>query len=167
MRGLELGLLLLFLHFARHVLEGVLDVLGERAQRFIVADFARVGGLEGLVVLHERWGLLAGLTGRVFSVFADNRTIGVEKLRLLHFLRERFLLHEGLSGFALCVGEHFRSVEIVLHVINFSTKSRIFANFTHLGWVSLDVPRLDYDFAIFLVTEVLLNLLVVLHVLVG
>ena len=167
MRGLELGFLILLFHSASYVLEGVFHVLGEWAQRFIVADFGWVRWFEGLVVLHQRWGLLARLTSWIRSIFSDGGFIRVEKFSASDFLREWFLLHEGISCQTLLSGQFFRSVVVVLHVVDSPTKSSVFADLTKLGRIGLNVSWLWDDLSVFWVTEVLFDLLVVLHVLVG
>lgn len=171
MCGLELGFLFLFFHFACHMLEGVLHVLGEWAQRFIVANFSRVRRLEGLVVLHERWCLLSGLTCWIRPVLTNNVQIGVEQLCLLDLLREclSFMcsLNLLLSGNSFRCRQFSRNVKVILHVVDFASKCCILADSADLGWVCLYVLWLDHDFAVFWVAEVLLNLLVVFHVLVG
>ena len=78
MRGPEFLFVVLFLHFARNVLQGILHVLRERAQRFIVANLARVRRLERLVVLHQRWCLGSSLASRVRPVLADYRLVTIE-----------------------------------------------------------------------------------------
>ena len=78
MRGPEFLFVVLFLHFPRNVLERILHVLRERAQRFIITNLARVRRLEWLVVLHQRWCLGSSLASGVRPVLADDRQVTIE-----------------------------------------------------------------------------------------
>ena len=95
MRRFELGLLFFAFdwHFAGEWLLGVLDVLGERGDRLVVASFCGVGGLEGLVVFDERRGL--GLRSAVWDlwVFFKDLLVRIESVRMFGSLAEWLILH--------------------------------------------------------------------------
>ena len=94
-RGFELGLLFFAFdwHFAGERLLGVLDVLGERGDRLVVASLGWVGGLESLVVFDERRGL--GLRCAVWDLWVlfKDLLVRIESVRMFGSLAEWLILH--------------------------------------------------------------------------
>ena len=171
MRWPELLFVVLFLHFARNVLHWVVHVLGEWTQRFVVSNLGRVRRPERLVVLHQRWRLGSSLALRVWPIFTDDRHGTIEELSLFRFLGETLslvcLYQKSFSGLTLLRGQLFWAVEVVFYVRDHSSKASVLTDFTEFRRVSLHVSRLDHDLTVFLVSEMLLHLLVILHVLEG
>lgn len=165
--GSESRGLVLFLHLAGDRLLGVFLVLGEWSQRLVVTDSRWVRRLERFVVLHWGRGLRHWLALWVLVIVVD-REVRVEMLRLFHFLREGLLLHELGSLEALLSSELLGTIVVVLHVGDHATERCLFANFTDLGRVGKQIAWPNHNFTIVLLrSEVLLNVLEFLHVLVS
>ena len=165
MRRLELGLLVFVIHFACHVLVRVLHVLGERAQRFIVASLARVRWLKRLVVVHESGCLWTGLASRDRFVLSNDFQVGVEQLRLLGLLGEGLLLLKFFASESSFSCQSLGPIIVILHVGDETAKGSVLADAALLRWIRPNIWWRYDDIAVFIVTVVLLHLLEVLHVL--
>lgn len=170
MRWLELGFLFLSLDF---------DLTGQRflwifyvgrelSKGLIVPSLAGVRWSEWLVMQIVRGSLRLRVSVGNRWVFLQDLTRSVESVSLLGPLREGFVLEEGLVILTFNLSELLRSVVVILDVRDSPTESNLLADLTTLNWVSLDVARLDHDFTrVLLVSEVLLNLSEILHMLVS
>ena len=170
MRRLELSLV--FLSFNRHTaferFLGVLLVGRELSQSLVVSSLSRVRWLESLVVNEKRGSLRFLRSLRDRWVLCQNLLVGVEGVSLFDFLREGFILNQRLMQLTSCLLEQLRSVVVIFHVRDGSTKCHLSAYYASFHGVSQDVTRGDVNFArVFLVAEVLLDLDKVGHVVEG
>ena len=159
MRRLELGLLFLALdgHFASEGLLGVLDVLGERGDRLVVASLGGVGGLERLVVLDERRSLGLRCAVRDLWVLFKDLLVRIEGVRMFGPLAEWLILHHRLRVFAFSLSKILGSIVVVFHVDRRASKIHLFAVLASLNRVSSNVRWLNDD-----VCRVLLRAIVLL-----
>ena len=99
-------------------------------------------------------------------VFLQNLLIAVEKMSLLGFLREWLILHQRLANQSFLFGNLLRSVEVVFHVRDDTTKVCLFSDLANLSGISYDVSGSGYYFVIIgLITVVFLYDLEIFHML--
>ena len=137
-----------------------------------LTSLSRVRWLEGLVVFHERRGLLGSRSVWIVTILTNDLPVGVEEMSLLGLLRELLAIMDLFCGLlnlqALFDSHLFGSVIVILNVGNLSTKGSILANISSLGRVGEHVAWPNHDLTtVLLRSEVLLNLFEVFHVLVG
>lgn len=146
-RGFELSLLFFTLdwHFAREGLLGVLDVLGERGDRLVVAPFRGVGGLERLVMLDKWRGFGLRCAVRDLWVLFKDLLVRIEGVRVFGPLAEWFILHHRLRVFAFSLSEVLRSIVVVFHVDDRASEIHLFAVLALLNRVSSNVRWLNDD----------------------
>ena len=169
MSGSERLLVILGLDPASHWLLGVFLVFWERGKRLLGARARGMRRLKWLVMLHCRWLLFRRFPGRNWNVLADNCSVSVEQVIKsgLDFLRERLLLHETLAVETFLFSQLLGSVIIALHVGNDTAEGRLLSDLACLWRVDQEVAWCDQNItSVFRISEVFLNMGVVLHVLI-
>ena len=152
-------------YFPRDSLQWVFLVVRERSKSLVIADFRRVGRLKCLIMLDEGCCLGLERSFRHWWHFLKDITMRVECPRPFNFLRKRFVLHHRVGPFSFSRCKLLRSIELVFHVWNHSTKMDIPADCSALHRHSLHVWRCD-DHLFLLIPKALLDVIPVLHVLV-
>ena len=87
----------------------------------------------------------------------------VKSVSPLDSLREWFVLHQRVRPFPLLCSEELRSIVVILHVGWLTSESYPLATYASLDRISLDVAR-SRDYFLLLISEVLLNVVFILHV---
>ena len=125
--------------FASDGFFGILLVVGELSDSFVVAELRWVGRFKGLVVL-DSWSSL-GLRSSMGNndILLEDLPVRVESISLLSSLREGLILKHGGMIVSLYFSNRLWSVIVVLHVRDSTRECHILTNLTLLDWISANV----------------------------